>query len=140
VSASSLFGRATDVDRRIWQHRNLAALTELVKLGEKRKLPPLFWTLPSIGTVSGRADSLLGEQHPRAVFEAWHAALSAHPRMEPRGLGLRNDEPPRRERTNDVGLTHMIAAFELRLPSQSRCDIAIIAEWFEDNFTKDGAK
>jgi hypothetical protein len=51
---SRLFGPVDDSDRRRWQHRNLLGLTELVKFGVTKKLPPLFWTLPDIGDICGK--------------------------------------------------------------------------------------
>lgn len=126
----SLFGPIADTDRRIWQQRNLQALTELVKLGVKKKLPPLFWTLPCIGNVCGKVQVLGREGDPREVFEVWFTALSKLPGVEPRSLGLRGEDLPRRELVvHDQ--TRLAAGFTMRLPA-GRCDIAILAEWFAD--------
>lgn len=127
----SIFGPITDDDDRRWQQRNLQALTKLVELGVKKKLPPLFWTLPGIGAISGKVDGSARRHNPRDAFEAWCAALATYPGVEPRNMGFRGEGPTRSERTNDVGQTRMMAGFTLRLPA-GKCDIALIAEWFAD--------
>lgn len=126
----SLFGPIDDTDRRIWQQRNLMALTKLVQFGAKQKLPPLFWTLPDIGQVCGKVQASGREGNPREVFEAWFSALSKLQDVEPRGFGFRGEGPPRRELVVHDH-TVLAAGFTMRLPA-GRCDIALLAEWFAD--------
>lgn len=138
----SLFGPVDDGDRRLWQQQNLTALTELIKLGATKKLPPLMWRLPDIGDLSGTVDSYSGVHHPRAVFEAWMVALGAHKRVEPLGLGMRSDLPPRSERTDDTGRTRLMAGFTIRLTDRAHParKVVLIAEWWEDEVTERLAK
>ncbi|WP_116044022.1 hypothetical protein [Amycolatopsis palatopharyngis] len=128
----SIFGQPTDAERRRWQRRSLAAITELVTLGEERKLAPLSWTVPpGLGTVSGNVEA---RSHPRVSFEAWCSAIAAHPMTGPRTLGYRGNGATRDEQTNKSGRTRMCAAFEMRLPNQwGVAEVALIAEWFEDD-------
>jgi hypothetical protein len=127
----SIFGPVTDVDRHRWQQRNLKALSELVQLGVKKKLAPLFWTLPDIGNVCGKVQVLGRDQDPHEVFEAWFNALSKLQGVEPRNLGFRGEGAPRSERVIN-GQTRLLAGFTMRLPA-GRCDIALLAEWFADD-------
>lgn len=140
----SVFGPTDDGDYRRWQQRNLKAVTELITLGVKKKLPPIAWRVPTIGTLTGTVENH-ADHHPREVFEAWHIALTDHQRIDPRGLGLDGDGPPRRERTFDTGQTRMTAVWDLRFTSDRHphCDFVIVAEWYEDELTQntaDGAK
>lgn len=130
----SIFGPVDDADRRGWQQRNLKALTQLVQLGAKQQLPPLFWTLPDIGDVAGKFQPLGKDHDPRKVFEAWYDAVSKLRGVERRRLGFRGDGEHRDESTRD-GKTRMIAAFTLRLP-EGRCDMALIAEWFAEDLVQ----
>lgn len=116
----------TDGDRRAWQSRNLTTLTELVRIGEKRQLSPLFWTLPDAGTITGKTG--VGDDH-REVFEEWHAALLADSRITTRGLGLRGDYPYRREHT-DEGHVRLIAGFDFAAPSGT-AQVCLRAEFEE---------
>jgi hypothetical protein len=128
----SLFGDVDDNDRRRKQRQNLSALTTLVQLGAKQKLPPLNWRLPEgYGTLCGEV-GIFHERH-RETFEAWHAALSKLRRVEPGKLGFRSDGAPRAEGTRD-GKTWMIAVFKLRLTEHTWpvCEFVIQAEWYED--------
>lgn len=133
----SLFGPTDDTDLRRWQERNLKGLTELVQLGAKKELPPLFWTLPDLGDIAGKF-SVQGRGHdPRAVFELWFEALSGHLRVAPRGSGLRGEGPPRAEKTFDSGRTRLWAGFTLQIP-EGKCNVALIAEWFAEDLAKIG--
>lgn len=131
----SLFGPIDDDDHRRGQHRNLLAVTELVQHGVKRKLPPVTWNIPTIGTVTGTVDvfgSLADAHPPREVFEAWFKALSKHPRVSPGQLGITRDGGQRHERTDQHGQTRMIAAFNITLNGHPRCEFCLLAEWFTD--------
>jgi hypothetical protein len=131
----SLFGKIDDNDHRRWQARNLRAVTALVQFGVKHKLTPLSWRLPTIGTVTGVVD-VFGDHHPREVFEAWYTALDKQRRVSPRPTGINRDGAARRERTDSLGQTKMLASFELEIAQRSeRCEFVIIAEWFEDDIT-----
>ncbi|PXY33536.1 hypothetical protein BAY59_10660 [Prauserella coralliicola] len=137
----SIFGVADAVDHRIWQHRNLLAVAELVEYGVKRKLPPIAWRVPTIGTVTGTVETLgsLAEAHPpRQTFEAWFEALSKHPRVGPGQLGIRRDRGQRHEHTDPHGQTRMIAAFELALKARPMCSFCLLAEWCEEELDQDG--
>jgi hypothetical protein len=133
----SVFGPVTDADRQRWQVRNLRGLTVLVGLGNEHDLPPLVWTLPAIGTVTGKIDALQRDRATRGVFEAWCATLAGHRRVEPRGLGLREEGEPRWERTDEHGRTRLMAGFTLRLTDRGypSCEFVILAEWHEDDDT-----
>ncbi|WP_435583442.1 hypothetical protein [Amycolatopsis thermoflava] len=136
----SLFGPADDADHRRWQQRNLFAVTELIKFGVKRKLPPLEWTVPTVGNAAGKVDApraRIDHVHPREIFEAWYAALDAHPRVKPRPLGFRGDSGQRSERTDNLGRTRMISSHVLQIPGHGACDFVLLAEWWEDDTTAD---
>lgn len=133
----SLFGPIDDVDRRIWQQRGLKALSAMVELGVKKKLPPLAWNLPGSGGLVGTVPTLGRDHDPRAVFEAWAAALDAHPRVEPRRPLLHGHTPlpTRSERTTSDGQTRLWAGYTFRLVSDAQhpsTDLTLIAEWWED--------
>jgi hypothetical protein len=136
----SLFGPADDTDLRRWQREKLIALTELVNLGQEKRLPPLAWKLPDgagdlIGTVAvyGR------DQHPRTVFDAWCTALAGHRRIEPLGLGLNRDQPSRSERTFNDGQTRLLAGFLFHLTDRPHptANVVLIAEWWDDEAGSD---
>jgi hypothetical protein len=133
----SLFGPTDDTDYRRWQQHKLTALTALVEFGATKKLPPLSWRLPrGGGALLGEVETIGSDHAPRAVFDTWCAALADHPRVEPRGLGLRHDGPPRREHTSDSGQHRLTAGFTYHLVTDKpypTADLAVIAEWWDDN-------
>lgn len=85
--------RISDAERRGWQRRALAALSDLLDLGTRDRLTPLIWTLNHHGALVGdvvtpynlddesfdergdarRADAM------RATWQAWVDALHAQP-------------------------------------------------------------
>ena len=80
----SLFGPIDDGDLRAWQQRGVKALTELVAVAVRKKLPPLNWSLASNGALVGTVPTLASKHDPRTAFEAWAAVLDAHQRAQPR--------------------------------------------------------
>jgi hypothetical protein len=131
----SLFGPIDDGDLRAWQQRGVKALTELVAVAVREKLPPLNWSLASNGALVGTVPTLASKHDPRTVFEAWAAVLDAHQRIEPRRSRLPGrTNPTRSERTLSDGRIRLFAGYTMRLTDRPHpsTDLAVIAEWWPD--------
>jgi hypothetical protein len=87
----------TDRDRHRWQLRDARALVAMLEHGYREGLPPLHWSIGSIGGLVGEAHGLgssVAEQ--RAAFDAWVDYLGARRWLE---------------RTDRDGVTHLHAQF-----------------------------
>jgi hypothetical protein len=116
----SLLGPVTDADRRVWQRRDLDALTRIVELTTAATLPPITWTLTGSG-VHGRVGAYYdGEHDQAAVWHEWAAALRT----------LCGEPEWERHTPGFGGTVHHTAKFVLRLTDRGwpRCDVSILAD------------
>jgi len=83
--AQSPMPRITDAERRGWQRRAVAALSDILDIGTRERLTPLSWIVNHLGALVGdvvtpyTVDEALHREAMRTTWHEWVDALDADP-------------------------------------------------------------